>query len=63
MAQQFNDKEKKQFKKEIASVLDAIEDLRQKRAVRLDNDMNALCIDAKEIIKKMETRFDKSQLG
>ena len=63
MAQQFNDKEKKQFKKEIKVVLKAIEELSTKDAVRLNNERLSLNIDAKNCIKRIETHFDESQIN
>ncbi len=61
MAQQFNDKEKKQFKKELADVLKAVENLIKQDAVRLNEDRLKLAIMAKNNLKDMERNFDESQ--
>lgn len=59
---QLTDKEKKQFKKELQDVLDAIENLKKKEGCRL-SDFRLICANkAKAAIKELETDFDNSMV-
>lgn len=60
MAQQFNTKEIKQFKKELSDALKAIEILKNKDVVRMNETRLGLIIAAKNSIKAIETDFDNS---
>lgn len=62
MAQNFNDREINKFKKEIADILEAIEQLRETDVVRLNSDRLKMIVEAKVKVKAIETHFDESQI-